>query len=49
MLFLRGMMNGWAALHGYRFQYRGDRYELLVELKPEQRFKVADEDWSNGR
>lgn len=45
-LFLRGTMNGWAALDGYRFQYRCDRYELLVELKGEQRFKVADEDWS---
>jgi len=45
-LYLRGTLNNWAAEPAQRFRYVCDRYELVTELKGEQRFKIADEDWS---
>jgi glycosidase len=45
-LYLRGSFNAWAAAEGQRFTWACDRWSLVVALKGEQAFKVADEAWS---
>jgi glycosidase len=39
-------MNGWVADEAARFVWVCNRFELVMRLKGEQRFKVGDEGWS---
>jgi glycosidase len=45
-LFLRGGMNGWAAMDDAAFRYACDAYYLNVDLKGRHEFKVGDAAWT---
>ncbi|HEY0953543.1 MAG TPA: glycoside hydrolase family 13 protein [Roseateles sp.] len=45
-LYLRGVLNNWAAQDEQAFEYRCDAYFLNIRAQGTQEFKLADEDWS---
>lgn len=45
-LYLRGVLNNWAAADEQAFEYRCDAYYLNIDAQGRQAFKLADEDWT---